>query len=56
MYLHKQGLLLAAALEVAGKVFLVTPSVSKGSSNAPIPSIFLIIIYTINEYFPPFTE
>ena len=36
-------LLLAAALEVAGKVLLVAPNVSRGSSNAPYPSIFLIL-------------
>ena len=36
-------LLLAAALEMAGMVLLVAPSVCKGSLNAPIPSIFLRI-------------
>ena len=35
--------LLAAALEVAGKVLLVAPSVSKGSSYSPTPSIFFIL-------------
>ena len=36
-------LFLAAALEVAGMVLLVALSAGKGPSNAPIPSIFLII-------------